>query len=106
MATHSSIPAWKIPWTEEPGGYSPQGHKESDTTEATQHNTTQSLLQACRDLNPALSQVVQRSLYLTFPWSCMETMIQTFEDHNHILKMAGAGVKRWEAGPGSDEQCY
>ena len=23
MATHSSILAWKIPWTEEPGGYSP-----------------------------------------------------------------------------------
>jgi len=22
----------KIPWTEEPGGYSPRGHKESDTT--------------------------------------------------------------------------
>ena len=20
MATHSSIPAWKIPWTEDPGG--------------------------------------------------------------------------------------
>ena len=20
MATHSSIPAWKIPWTEKPGG--------------------------------------------------------------------------------------
>ena len=32
-ATHSSIPAWKIPWTEEPGGYSPWGCKESDTTE-------------------------------------------------------------------------
>ena len=31
MATHSSILAWKIPWTEEPGG--PRGHKESDTTE-------------------------------------------------------------------------
>ena len=31
MATHSSIPAWKIPWTEE--GYSPWGHKKSDTTE-------------------------------------------------------------------------
>ena len=27
MATHSSILAWKIPWTEEPGGYSPWGHK-------------------------------------------------------------------------------
>ena len=23
MATHSSIFAWRIPWTEEPGGYSP-----------------------------------------------------------------------------------
>ena len=28
MATHSSILAWRIPWTEEPGGlYSPRGHK-------------------------------------------------------------------------------
>ena len=33
MATHSSISAWKIPWTEEPGSYSPWGGKESDTTE-------------------------------------------------------------------------
>ena len=23
MATYSSIPPWRIPWTEEPGGYSP-----------------------------------------------------------------------------------
>ena len=29
MATHSSILAWRIPWTEEPG-YSPWGHKELD----------------------------------------------------------------------------
>ena len=27
MATHSSIPAWKITLTEEPGKYSPWGHK-------------------------------------------------------------------------------
>ena len=33
MATHSSILAWELPWTEEPGGYSPQGHKEAYTTE-------------------------------------------------------------------------
>ena len=50
MATHSCILAWKIPWTEEPGGlqssgawwatvlgslvgYSPWGRKESDMTE-------------------------------------------------------------------------
>ena len=33
MATHSSTLAWRIPWTEEPGSYSPWGRKESDTTE-------------------------------------------------------------------------
>ena len=33
MATHSSILAWRIPWTEEPGGYSPWGCKEWDRTE-------------------------------------------------------------------------
>nr|ACH79982.1 hypothetical protein [Bos taurus] len=27
MATHSSILAWRIPWTEEPGGYSPWGRR-------------------------------------------------------------------------------
>ena len=33
MAPHSSILAWKIPWTEEPGGQaSPRGCKELDTT--------------------------------------------------------------------------
>ena len=25
VATHSSIPAWKIPWTEEPGGLQSTG---------------------------------------------------------------------------------
>ena len=33
MAIHSRTIAWKIPWTEEPVGYSPWGSKESDTTE-------------------------------------------------------------------------
>ena len=37
MATHSSIPAWEISWTEEPGDYSPQGGKEVDTTVVTEH---------------------------------------------------------------------
>ena len=33
MATHSSVLAWRIPWTEEPGRYSPWGCKESDMNE-------------------------------------------------------------------------
>ena len=34
MATHSNILAWRIPWTEEPGGlHCPGGCKELDMTE-------------------------------------------------------------------------
>ena len=33
IAAHSSILAWRIPWTEELVGYSPWGHKESDAIE-------------------------------------------------------------------------
>ena len=39
MAIHSSVLAWKIPWTEEPGRlYSPWGRKESDMAEATEYD--------------------------------------------------------------------
>ena len=33
MATHSSILAWRIPWTEQPGGLQSVGRKESGMTE-------------------------------------------------------------------------
>ena len=33
MAPHSSTLAWKIPWTEEPGGLQSMGSLESDMTE-------------------------------------------------------------------------
>ena len=36
VATHSSILAWKIPWTEGLMGYGPWGCKESDTIEGRQ----------------------------------------------------------------------
>ena len=35
MATHSSILAWEIPWTEEPGGLQSMGLQKSDMTEHT-----------------------------------------------------------------------
>ena len=42
MATQSSILAWTIPWTEEPGGlYSPWGRQESDMTEGLYNNNIQ-----------------------------------------------------------------
>ena len=40
MATHSSVLAGKIPWTEKPSGLWSMGLKESDTTEVTEHTHT------------------------------------------------------------------
>ena len=37
MATYSSILAWEIPWTEEPGGLQSMGLQKSDMTEHTLH---------------------------------------------------------------------
>ena len=37
MAAHSSILAWRIPWTAEPGGLQSTGSQESDTTEGLRH---------------------------------------------------------------------
>ena len=39
MATHTSMLAWIIPWTEPGGLYSPWGRKELDTTEAAEHRS-------------------------------------------------------------------
>ena len=43
-ATSSSIFAWRIPWTQEPGGLQSWGHKESDTTEHVAHAQIRKLL--------------------------------------------------------------
>ena len=37
MANHSSILAWRIPWTEEPGGPQSMGFQDLDTTEQLNH---------------------------------------------------------------------
>ena len=38
MATHSSIFAWEVPWTEEPGGLQSMGSQEMDRTEQLNNN--------------------------------------------------------------------
>ena len=43
MATHSSVLAWRIPETGEPGGLRLWGRIESDTTEATQQQQQQQM---------------------------------------------------------------
>ena len=60
MATHCSILAWKIPWTEEPGGYSPWGYKESNTTE--RPGTLYVRVSICKLVNLGLKVFKIRSL--------------------------------------------
>ena len=47
MIIHSSTLAWRIPWTEQPGGLQYMDLKESDTTEVTQHVSFRTFLVAC-----------------------------------------------------------
>ena len=39
MATHSSVLAWSMPWREEPGGYSPRGHRVGHDLVTNAYNT-------------------------------------------------------------------
>ena len=45
VATHSSILAWRIPWTEKPGRLQSMGSQESDTTEQLSTHTHTALAQ-------------------------------------------------------------
>ena len=65
MATPSSVLAWRIPWTEEPGGYSPWGRKESDMPEQL---STQSGTPTLRAWPPLISAQVSRPPPHAHPW--------------------------------------
>ena len=47
MATHFSILAWRIPWTEEPGGYSPLSHRVGHGQNYLAHTHTYTLKHFC-----------------------------------------------------------
>ena len=44
MATHTSILAWRIPWTEEPGGLQFMGSQESNTTQQLNHQQSSAMV--------------------------------------------------------------
>ena len=70
MATHSSILAWRIPGTQEPGGLPSMGSLRVDMTEATrkqqqQHDVCQAFLAAQLVKNPP---AIQETLVLFLGW--------------------------------------
>ena len=72
MATHSSILAWRIPWTEEPGGLQSTGSQESDKTERLHFHFlffTAKSLQSCPTLcNPIDGSLRGLPTRLPCPW--------------------------------------
>ena len=64
MATHSSFLAWRTPWTEEPAGCSPWGHRESHTTEAAGTHTWEALVWPPRAMSLILGAYFQRTRML------------------------------------------
>ena len=61
MATHSSILAWRIPWTEEPGGLQSRGLKKSETTERLTLSLSFTWESACNAGRPRFSPGLGRS---------------------------------------------
>ena len=51
MATRLSFLAWRIPWTEEPGGLQFMRHKELDTTDVIQHTRMRTETSRGRKMN-------------------------------------------------------
>ena len=62
MATHSSIFAWQIPRTEEPGGLQSMGRKELDTTERLTQKTQKSY-QPCVHTQAAYHKMCCRTMF-------------------------------------------
>ena len=72
MATHSSILAWRIPWTEEPGSNNPWGHKELDMTE--RFNEVTSLFKfGYEHFFNLFGPILKLIQYTTIQWSISHT---------------------------------
>ena len=70
MSTYSSVLAWRIPWTEEPGGlYSPWGHKEPHMTEwLSTHRAATYEGSSCSISSPTLIMMASIFFKLKYNW--------------------------------------
>ena len=82
MATHSSILAWRIPWTEESRWYSWRGYKELDMTEQLSHFSF-SYFKKYYKIKPQKWQIkakkkIRKKKKLIKEWLSLETKLKTW----------------------------
>ena len=81
MATHFSIPAWKIPWTEEPGGLQSMGSKRVGlSAHASKHKDKQIV-----SLETRLGNCRQRGNFRGL-WETTVRLMITQENNGKILR--------------------
>ena len=91
MATHSSILPWVIPWTEEPGGCSQWGCKESEATDQLSIHAKilfqfSSVAQSCPTLcNPMDCSMPGFSVHHQLPELAQTMSIESVMSSNHLI---------------------
>ena len=84
MATHSSILAWRIPWTEKTGGVQSIVSQKSQTR--LEHLQFSSVTQSCLTLCNPWTTAYQASLSITNSWSFLKLMsIESVMPFNHLI---------------------
>ena len=87
MATHSSIPAWKIPWTEEPGGL------QSMESQRVRHDWATECARACTHTHTR-THICSHSY---FSWGSWQTTLVFLlqESHRQYEKTKRCNTRRW-----------
>ena len=98
MAIHSSILAWRVPWTEEPGGLQSRGRKESDTTEQ-----TDTLMHLNKELSKSGDKCLSNQIWVKFPQSTLITEV-AFSESYHLMKGQALGSAKTFSGTGIKAQ--
>ena len=90
LATHSSILAWRISWTEKPGGLQSTGFKESDTTERLHFHF---IINTRLEISPYLPELVL-GLFVLIP---IYFVSQEVLSPNSLSFQRPDGFGQWEA---------
>ena len=106
MATHSSILAWKIPWTRSLVGYSLKGCKESDTTEGLSTYTFLIVESFRQKKHGHAVLVTQSCATLSNPMDCSQPGSSSILEQVAVSFSRGPSRPREFGSPALQERCF